>query len=43
MNKYILSYKGGDSTLLGGMQMLLTLVCGYIQMFYPCGMGPKVR
>ena len=42
MNKYILSYRNGEPTLLGSMQMILTLVCGYIQMWYPCGMGPKV-
>eukprot|EP00088_Acartia_fossae_P000210 TRINITY_DN10074_c0_g2_i3.p1 TRINITY_DN10074_c0_g2~~TRINITY_DN10074_c0_g2_i3.p1 ORF type:complete len:363 (-),score=98.02 TRINITY_DN10074_c0_g2_i3:384-1472(-) len=41
LNKYILSYRDGDATLLGSMQMILTLACGYLQMYYPCGMGPK--
>ena len=41
MNKYILTYLTGDPVLLGSFQMLLTLVCGYIQMFHPCGMGPR--
>jgi len=42
LNKYILSYRDGDATLLGSMQMLMTLCCGFIQMYYPLGMGPKV-
>jgi len=41
LNKYILSYLEGDSTLLGSCQMLMTLLCGYVQMHYPCGMGPR--
>ena len=41
LNKYILSFLGGDSTLLGSCQMLMTLVCGCAQMYYPCGMGPR--
>jgi len=32
LNKYILSFMEGDATILGGMQMFATLVCGYIQM-----------
>lgn len=32
LNKYILTYLEGDATVLGGMQMLATLICGYIQM-----------
>jgi len=39
LNKYILTFLDGDATLLGSCQMLLTLTCGYLQMFYPCGMG----
>jgi hypothetical protein len=31
LNKYILSTLGGDATLLGTCQMLLTLGCGYLQ------------
>lgn len=32
LNKYILTYLEGDATVLGGMQMFATLVCGYLQM-----------
>lgn len=32
LNKYILNTLGGDATLLGTCQMLLTLACGYAQM-----------
>jgi len=32
LNKYILTFLEGDATILGGMQMLSTLVCGYLQM-----------
>ena len=31
LNKYILMTLGGDATLLGTCQMLLTLACGYAQ------------
>ncbi len=43
MNKYVMTYLEGDSTLLAGFQMLLTLICGYIQMFYPIGFGAKTN
>jgi len=33
LNKYILTYLEGDPTLLGVMQMMATLVCGYITMY----------
>lgn len=32
LNKYILTTLGGDSTLLGTCQMLMTLLLGYVQM-----------
>ncbi|XP_001602454.2 solute carrier family 35 member E2A [Nasonia vitripennis] len=38
LNKYILSYMEGDPTILGACQMLMTAVCGFIQMYFPCGM-----
>lgn len=38
LNKYILSYMKGDPTILGTSQMLMTTVCGFIQMYFPCGM-----
>ena len=31
LNKYILTYIDGDPTILGFMQMLATLVCGYLR------------
>lgn len=42
LNKYILTYMEGDSILLGCVQMLMTMTCGYIQIHYPCGMYKKV-
>ncbi|XP_012280925.1 solute carrier family 35 member E2-like [Orussus abietinus] len=38
LNKYILSYMEGDLTILGACQMLMTAICGFIQMYFPCGM-----
>ncbi|XP_073976560.1 solute carrier family 35 member E2B-like [Rhodnius prolixus] len=38
LNKYILSYMQADPTLLGTFQMLMTGVCGFIQLYFPCGM-----
>ncbi|XP_066600786.1 solute carrier family 35 member E2B-like [Prorops nasuta] len=38
LNKYILSYMQGDPAILGACQMLMTTVCGFIQMYFPCGM-----
>ena len=32
-NKYILTYLEGDPTLLGVMQMVATLVCGYVMVY----------
>ncbi|XP_034944969.1 solute carrier family 35 member E2A-like [Chelonus insularis] len=38
LNKYILSYMEGDPTILGAFQMTTTAICGFIQMYFPCGM-----
>uniref|UniRef100_A0A0A9Z2H3 Solute carrier family 35 member E2B n=1 Tax=Lygus hesperus TaxID=30085 RepID=A0A0A9Z2H3_LYGHE len=38
LNKYILSYMDADPALLGTFQMLMTGVCGFIQLYFPCGM-----
>ncbi|XP_054271251.1 solute carrier family 35 member E2B-like [Macrosteles quadrilineatus] len=38
LNKYILSYTDADPTILGTFQMLTTTVCGFIQLYIPCGM-----
>jgi len=38
LNKYILTYMEADPTLLGTFQMLTTGVCGFIQLYFPCGM-----
>ncbi|XP_063229505.1 solute carrier family 35 member E2A-like isoform X2 [Bacillus rossius redtenbacheri] len=38
LNKYILSFMNGDPTILGAFQMLMTTLCGFVQMHYPCGM-----
>ncbi|XP_050535909.1 solute carrier family 35 member E2A-like [Daktulosphaira vitifoliae] len=38
LNKYILSYLNGDPTVLGAFQMIMTTVCGFIQLYVPCGM-----
>ncbi|KAL8620307.1 hypothetical protein ACOMHN_059907 [Nucella lapillus] len=37
LNKYILTTLMGDAMLLGVMQMTMTAVCGYIQMYFPMG------
>ncbi|KAK7076597.1 hypothetical protein SK128_014716 [Halocaridina rubra] len=37
LNKYILSYQKADPHVLCGMQMMITMVCGWIQMRYPLG------
>ncbi|XP_074654220.1 solute carrier family 35 member E2A-like [Tubulanus polymorphus] len=43
-NKYILATLKGEPTLLGAMQMLMTSILGFIQMYLPCGMyKPVVR
>ncbi|GJQ67303.1 hypothetical protein Trydic_g8203 [Trypoxylus dichotomus] len=38
LNKYILTYLNGNPTVLGACQMLSTASCGFIQMYFPCGM-----
>lgn len=42
LNKYVIAYMGGDPTLLGCCQMLMTMTGGYIQMHFPCGMYKTV-
>ncbi|KAL1494689.1 hypothetical protein ABEB36_010253 [Hypothenemus hampei] len=37
-NKYILTYLNGNPTILGASQMLMTATCGFIQLYFPCGM-----
>uniref|UniRef100_T1JJI0 5' exonuclease Apollo n=1 Tax=Strigamia maritima TaxID=126957 RepID=T1JJI0_STRMM len=43
LNKYILSYLHGDPTMLGTIQMSITAVCGFIQMYIPCGLYHPVK
>ncbi|CAG0914182.1 unnamed protein product [Notodromas monacha] len=43
MNKYILSYREGDATILGNCQMLMTTALGCLQMYFPCGMYTPVK
>ncbi|XP_065163807.1 solute carrier family 35 member E2A-like [Atheta coriaria] len=38
LNKYILTYLNGNPTVLGACQMLTTATCGFLQLYYPCGM-----
>lgn len=38
LNKYILTFMNGNPTVLGACQMLMTATCGFIQMYFPCGM-----
>ncbi|XP_060873540.1 solute carrier family 35 member E2A-like isoform X2 [Metopolophium dirhodum] len=38
LNKYILSYLNGDPTVLGASQMIMTTICGFVQLYLPCGM-----
>lgn len=37
LNKYILQI-GGDAIILSTMQMVLTMIGGFIQLYFPCGM-----
>ncbi|KAL7639110.1 UNVERIFIED_CONTAM: hypothetical protein RMT77_010644 [Armadillidium vulgare] len=37
LNKYILSYQKADPYFLCGMQMFITMICGFIQLRYPLG------
>ncbi|XP_067659277.1 solute carrier family 35 member E2A-like [Haliotis asinina] len=43
LNKYILSTLKGDPTLLGAMQMVMTTMFGFIQMYLPLGMYKPVQ
>ncbi|KAJ3655324.1 hypothetical protein Zmor_014459 [Zophobas morio] len=38
LNKYILTYLNGNPTMLGACQMLMTATCGFVQLYFPCGM-----
>ncbi|CAH1130280.1 unnamed protein product [Ceutorhynchus assimilis] len=38
LNKYILNNLDGNPTVLGASQMLMTATCGFIQLYFPCGM-----
>ncbi|XP_056642652.1 solute carrier family 35 member E2A [Diorhabda sublineata] len=38
LNKYILTYENGNPTVLAACQMLMTATCGFIQLYFPCGM-----
>lgn len=38
LNKYILSYENGNPAILAACQMLMTATCGFIQLYFPCGM-----
>ncbi|XP_050411738.1 solute carrier family 35 member E2A [Patella vulgata] len=42
LNKYILSTLKGDPSFLGAMQMVMTTVFGFIQMYLPLGMYTPV-
>lgn len=43
LNKYILTYLNGNPTVLGAAQMLMTALCGFIQLYIPCGMNKTVH
>lgn len=44
LNKYILTYLNGNPTILGACQMLMTAICGFLQLYFPCGMyKPSTR
>ncbi|KAH9514140.1 hypothetical protein Btru_030386 [Bulinus truncatus] len=43
LNKYILATLKSDPTLLGAMQMVMTTVFGFIQMYLPLGMYTPVN
>lgn len=43
LNKYIMSTLGGDPTLLGAMQMVMTTSLGFLQMYLPLGFYKAVK
>ncbi|BFZ23817.1 hypothetical protein BsWGS_26856 [Bradybaena similaris] len=43
LNKYILTTLRSDPTLLGAMQMVMTTVLGFVQMYLPLGMYTPVN
>ncbi|ENN75918.1 hypothetical protein HUJ04_002909 [Dendroctonus ponderosae] len=38
LNKHILTSLNGNPTVLGASQMLMTALCGFVQLYFPCGM-----
>ena len=38
-NKYIVAIRGGSEAILSSAQLTCTLIGGYVQLTYPCGMG----
>ncbi|KAJ8021384.1 Solute carrier family 35 member E2 [Holothuria leucospilota] len=36
LNKYILSHLGGEPSMLGSVQMVMTTLCGFFKMYVPC-------
>ncbi|XP_069939329.1 solute carrier family 35 member E2B isoform X3 [Cherax quadricarinatus] len=43
LNKYILTYQKADPHVLCGMQMLITMFCGLVQMRYPLGTYKHIK
>ncbi|KAK3581796.1 hypothetical protein CHS0354_026001 [Potamilus streckersoni] len=43
LNKYILSSLKGDPTVLGAMQMVMTTIFGFLQMYHPLGFYKPVN
>ncbi|XP_069106081.1 solute carrier family 35 member E2A-like [Argopecten irradians] len=43
LNKYILATLRGDPALLGAMQMVMTTICGFFQMYLPLGFYKPVE
>lgn len=43
LNKYIVGFMKGDPLILSFSQMLMTLVCGFAQLYFPLGMYTPVE
>lgn len=43
LNKYILTTLKGDPAVLGAMQMVMTTICGFIQLYIPMGFYKPVK
>lgn len=43
LNKYILTTLKGDPAVLGAMQMVMTTICGFIQLYIPMGFYNPVK